>query len=145
MDFTLGATVLNAKYNADFPAQGIAKGVSLPNVPEYTVNAAFNYEWEIDGNNMARINANVAHVSSRQQIANDPTSKLPGLITAGLSAGVSFGKFDLSIFTRNIFDERAVIGNTPQGVEITDGKASTVYYVSYIQPRTIGASLQFAF
>jgi iron complex outermembrane recepter protein len=145
MDFTLGATVLNAKYNADFPAQGILKGVSLPNVPEYTVNAAFNYEWGIGGDNMARINANVAHVSSRQQIANDPTSKLPGLITAGLSAGVSFGQFDLSIFARNIFDERAVIGNSPQGLEIVGGKASTVSYVSYMQPRTIGASLQFAF
>jgi iron complex outermembrane recepter protein len=145
MDFTLGATVLDAKYNANFPAQGIAKGALLPNVPKYTINAAFNYEWSIGSDNVARINANVAHVSKRRQIANDLSSGLPDLITAGLSAGITLGAFDLSIFARNIFDERAVIGNTPQGVEVVGGKASSVNSVSYIQPRTIGASLQFAF
>jgi iron complex outermembrane recepter protein len=145
MDFSFGVTVLDAKFNNSFTAQGITKGDSIPEVPKYTLNAAFNYEWLIGGETMARVNANIAHVSSRGQFASQAISALPGFVTAGLSVGATFGKFDLSIFARNIFDERAVIGNSPSGTEISDGIASSVSRVSYIRPRTVGASVQFLF
>jgi iron complex outermembrane recepter protein len=144
-DFTLGMTILDAKYNADFPAQGIAKGDNLPNVPKYTINTAFNYEWSINDDTMARVNASVAHVSSRRQFASETIAGLPGFVTAGVSAGATFGRFDLSVFARNIFDERAVVGNSPKGVELFNGFPASVNRVSYIQPRTIGASLAYKF
>ncbi len=155
MDFTIGATILDAKYSASFPEQNIARGDLLPEVPRYSVNAAFNYEWSIGGNANARIGANVVHVSRRQgrpefspdspSSLPDLSSSLPGFATAGLSAGIGFGDFDISIFVRNLFDERGLVGNRSAGNEIIDGNSLTLRTLSYTQPRTIGASFQVKF
>jgi iron complex outermembrane recepter protein len=149
-DVSFGLTVLNAKFSRDFvDAAGaglqISKGDRLPNVPDITLNAALNYEWSIGGDANARIGANVVHVTKRTQTANDIVSPLPGFVNAGLSAGVDFGTFDVSLFVRNLFDTRALIGNSRVGNEVAGGVFGPINYQSYLQPRTIGASLQFKF
>jgi iron complex outermembrane recepter protein len=143
----LGLTALDAKFAADFSSNNvtIAKGDILPNVPKYTINAAFNYEWALGVNSMAHFNANVAHVSSRRETASQTEPSLPGFVTVGLSAGVKFGSVDLAVFARNLFDERAVIGNSVVGNEISGGALFDQRRLSYLQPRTIGASIQFGF
>jgi iron complex outermembrane recepter protein len=147
LDFSMGFTVLDAKFAADFKRFGVTvkKGDLVPNVPKYAVNAALNYEWSVGANSSAHFNANVAHVSSRRETADLNIVPLPGFVTAGLSAGIAFGKADLSIFVRNVFDERARIGNSAVGNEIAGGALFDQRRLSYIQPRTVGASVQFAF
>jgi iron complex outermembrane recepter protein len=147
LDFSMGLTVLNAKFAADFNRYGVVvkKGDLLPNVPKYTVNAAMNYEWSIGANSTAHFNANVARISSRRETADQDVPALPGFVTAGLSAGIDFGKIDISVFARNVFDERARIGNSAVGNEIAGGSLFDQSRLSYIQPRTIGASVQFSF
>jgi iron complex outermembrane recepter protein len=146
-DFSMGLTVLDAKFAANFNENDVIvnKGDLLPNVPKYTVNAALNYEWSIGTNSTAHFNANVAHISSRRETADQGVAPLPGFVTAGLSAGIDFGKVDISVFARNIFDERALIGNSAVGNEISGGSLFEQRRLSFIQPRTIGASVQFAF
>jgi iron complex outermembrane recepter protein len=147
LDFSMGLTVLDAKFAADFDQNDVTvnKGDLLPNVPKYTVNAALNYEWAIGSNSSANFNANVAHVSSRRETADQGVAPLPGFVTAGLSAGIDFGKIGVSIFARNLFDERARVGNSVVGNEIAGGSLFDQSRLSFIQPRTLGASVQLAF
>ncbi len=150
LDVSVGITALSAKYAADFndlsgTAIVIKKGDRLPNVPDITLNAALNYAWSIGRDTSARIGANISHVTKRSQSANDKKPLLPGLINAGLSAGINFGNYDISMFVRNVFDSRALVGNFAIGTEIANGTASTLGSLSYIQPRTIGASAQIKF
>lgn len=149
-DLSLGLTVLDAKYSRDFvdttgAGVQIRKGDRLSNVPDITLNAALNYEWSIGSDANARIGANIVHVTKRGQTANELVAPLPGFVNAGLSAGVSFGKFDVSVFARNLFDERARIGDSTVGNEVAGGVFGEVNYQSYLQPRTIGASVQVKF
>jgi iron complex outermembrane recepter protein len=149
-DVSFGLTVLNAKYAADFTDTTakrilIKKGDRLPNVPDITLNAALNYVWSIGDNAKARIGANVSHVTKRSQSINETVSLLPGLVNAGMSAGVDFGKFDVSVFVRNVFDTRALVGNFAIGNDISNGVASSFNRQSFLQPRTIGASVQVKF
>jgi iron complex outermembrane recepter protein len=149
-DVSFGLTVLNAKYSRDFvdttgAGLQIRKGDRLTNVPDITLNAALNYEWSIGSGANARIGANIVHVTKRGQTANDRVAPLPGFVNAGLSAGVNFGKFDVSVFARNVFDTRAKVGDSPVGNEVAGGVFGEVNYQSYLQPRTIGASIELKF
>jgi iron complex outermembrane recepter protein len=150
LDLSFGLTALNAKYSRDFVGTAgtgllISKGQALPEVPKMSLNAAFNYEWTISGDTKARFGANVAHVSKRSQSVNDVVSPLPGFVNTGLSAGVDFGKFDISLFVRNIFDTRALVSNRRYGSEVVGGIFGPTFSQSYLQPRTIGASVQVKF
>jgi hypothetical protein len=44
-----------------------------------------------------------------------------------------------------LFDTRALIGNSRVGNEVAGGVFGPINYQSYIQPRTIGASVQVKF
>jgi iron complex outermembrane recepter protein len=149
LTFSTGLTILNAKYSADFsdPGLGVAiiKGTKLSTIPDVSINAAIGYEWALSDGIQARLNADVSHVSKRLQTADADSRTLPGSVTAGLSAGLSFEAFDVSVFARNIFDERALTGNAFRGFEILNGDAVPQSRLSYSQPRTIGASLSFKF
>jgi iron complex outermembrane recepter protein len=150
LDVSFGITVLDAKYSQNYvdptgSGLAIAKGTRLPNVPDITLNAGLNYEWSIGGDAKARFGANVVHVSKRSQVANETVAQLPGFVNAGLSAGVDFGAFDLSLFARNLFDTRALVGNTRVGNEIAGGALGPLNYQSYLQPRTVGAAVQVKF
>jgi iron complex outermembrane recepter protein len=149
LTFTTGLTLLNAKYSADYlDTDGnvaIAKGTKLSTIPDVSLNAAIGYTWDVSDNIKARINADVSHVSKRLQTQDADKRTLPGSVIAGLSAGLSFDTFDVSIFARNILDERALTGNAFRGYEILDGVGIAQSRLSYSQPRTIGASLSYKF
>jgi iron complex outermembrane recepter protein len=150
LDLSFGLTALNAKYSRDFVGTTgtnllISKGQALPEVPKMSSNAAFNYEWAISSGANARIGANVAYVAKRTQTVNDVVAPLPAFVNAGLSAGIDFGKFDISLFARNIFDKRALLSNRRYGIEVVGGVAGPTFSQSYLQPRTIGASVQVKF
>jgi iron complex outermembrane recepter protein len=150
LNVSFGLTMLNAKYSREFvdtsgAGASITKGDRLPNVPDIALNAALDYSWSMGRNANARIGANIIHVTKRTQVINKDESLLPGLVNAGLLAGINFGKFDVSVFVRNLFDARALIGNFSTANEINGGVRGVVKYQSYIQPRTIGASVQMKF
>jgi iron complex outermembrane recepter protein len=149
-DVNFGITVVNAKFSEDYTdptgfGLEIKKGTRLPNVPNITLNAGLNYEWLVSDDTTARIGANIAHVAKRSQTANGTVSDLPGLVNAGLSAGIEVGKFDISVFVRNLFDSRALVGNTTVGGEVAGGVLGALNNLSYLQPRTVGASVQVKF
>jgi iron complex outermembrane recepter protein len=157
LSLSTGITLLNVKFGEDYlDAESgieIKKGDRLSTIPSYGVNAAIGYEWAINDNIKARLNADVSHVSKRAQTqaasvkdsALEIENTLPGSVIAGLSAGLSFDTFDISIFARNIFDERALTSNNVLGTEILDGTAIDQRRFSYSQPRTIGASFSYKF
>jgi iron complex outermembrane recepter protein len=149
LTFSTGLTVMNAKYSEDFRDNAgnvtIGKGTKLSTIPDVSVNAAIGYQWILSDSLQARFNADVSHVSKRSQTRNFINPTLPGSVTAGLSAGLSFSTFDVSIFARNIFDERALTGNDLNGNEIVGGAAILQNRFTYSQPRTIGASVSYRF
>ena len=104
------------------------------------------YSWDWDG---ARpyVGADVSTVSDRLGNFDAAYRDLfgrritfDGYTTASLRAGVSLGRFDLSVYARNIGDSRGLIsaGTYPT-------RPNGAIEVSPIQPRTIGATLGVGF
>ncbi len=149
LDVSLGITVLDAKYTANLVTNGVnfVRGDLLPEVPKYSVNNAVNYEWSIGTDMTARVGGDVSLTSARRGTVTSPdTAPLSSFAVAGLSAGISFRKFDVSIFARNLFNERGVVGNSLGDNEIINGVGSIPSRNTIRIPgRTIGASLEMRF
>ncbi|MBB6504584.1 outer membrane receptor protein involved in Fe transport [Sphingomonas endophytica] len=145
--FTVTTTVAynNTGLRGD-TSNGGRDGDQLPFAPTWNANVSAEYSWDWDG---ARpyVGADVSTVSDR--LGNfDATYRdlfgrritFDGYTTASLRAGVSLGRFDLSVHARNIGNSRGLIsaGTYPT-------RPNGAIEVSPIQPRTIGATLGVGF
>ncbi|PWF48417.1 TonB-dependent receptor [Massilia glaciei] len=112
---------------------GAVKGARIQGVPEYNaaVNARYNFAL---GNQFAFVMGGMQWVgSSKGSLNPDQTDyERPAYHTADLSAGVSLGRYDLSVFVKNALDNDTVIQH-PQVASIVQG-----YRVA---PRSIGMSV----
>ncbi len=127
-------------------SNGGRDGDQLPFAPTWNANVSAEYSWDWDG---ARpyVGADVSTVSDRLGNFNTAYRDLfgrritfDGYTTASLRAGVSLGRFDLSVYARNVGDSRGLIsaGTYPT-------RPNGAIEVSPIQPRTIGATLGVGF
>lgn len=73
-------------------------------------------------------------------VASGTAIRLPDFETTDFSAGISFDRFDLGIYVRNITDERGVLGALPPDVPGLFPANAT-----YVRPRTIGATVSVEF
>jgi iron complex outermembrane recepter protein len=145
--FTVTTTVAynNTRLRGD-TSNGGRDGDQLPFAPTWNANVSAEYSWDWDG---ARpyVGADVSTVSDRLGNFDAAYRDLfgrritfDGYTTASLRAGVSLGRFDLSVYARNIGDSRGLIsaGTYPT-------RPNGAIEVSPIQPRTIGATLGVGF
>ena len=113
---------------------GAVAGARIQGVPEYNGAVGAQYNFAAFGDQRAFVMGGVQWVGSSNGSLNPESTdyQRPSYHTAHLSAGMSFDRFDLSIFIKNALDADTVIQH-PQIASIVQG-----YRVA---PRSIGMSL----
>ncbi|MDT9597369.1 TonB-dependent receptor [Sphingosinicella rhizophila] len=126
----LGAsmTLIDAEFDSDFPTLQVEAGDPLPNIPEFTANVNAEYRFPVSASADLYVFGQYSRVGERGASANQPITLNP-YDKVDARAGVAFGGWDASVFVRNLFNEKAIIGRFTNfaGERLT-----------YLQPRTIG-------
>lgn len=107
-------------------------GDRLPNVPRWLVNGSLDYDYPLSGDRSVYLRANVTYQGdsySDFQSSSDAV-KVPASTSEDIFLGYRFSKYELSIFVKNLSDERIVTGVN------TDRLTPVTYSVS--PPRTVG-------
>ena len=105
-------------------------GDRLPNTPELSANLSADYEWAVWDGARAYVGGNFRWVSDQFTGGFSPTYRadfgerleIDSYATVDLRAGVDFGKFNVQLYAKNLFD--------------TDGFDNLAY------PRVVPASLE---
>ena len=141
--FNLAATMAYAQseLDEDDPALGGLEGEQLPGIPQWTFSLSGNYDFML-GSLDAFVGGGVAYQDGRNTsfkggVGDGGAVIAPAnrnfttddYITADLRTGVTWGRYKLSLYATNLFDEYAFQRATTTG---TQGTASIV------RPRTIG-------
>lgn len=141
------ATYTDAELSRSLPAQsgGIssligAAGDRLPNTPHFTTNLSLQQDFALTSDVSAYVGANYTFIDRRLgQFLNTPGTTrpvLPSYSNLDLRAGVSIQhRWDVSLYLRNLFDERGVLTSS------NAGGSQTVPTVNFLQPRTLGVVL----
>ena len=113
------------------------KGDRAPYVPQYTLSAGAQLDFPVamlnEGNGFLRFD--LRHVSNSYSEWDRPSSvELPSYTVGNLSLGVSFDKYELSLFVKNLWDDRVVTHADP------DRRQPAQF--SRERPRTIGLTLR---
>jgi outer membrane receptor protein involved in Fe transport len=146
---TLNAAVsfTRAVFAEDQPALGtidgtptgplnVQKGDWVQGVPRYSAQLGFEYKFYSIGAGQAFIRGNGQWTgSSHGSLIRNSTDHIrPGYFTAGASAGMTFDKWEFSVFAKNLFNNAKVIQRpSVQGVD----------EAFYLRPRTIGVTASY--
>jgi outer membrane receptor protein involved in Fe transport len=131
------AAYSRSELDDDDPPLGGASGEQLPGIPEWTFSLSGDYDFML-GSLDAFVGGGVAYQDSRKTSFNGRGAIAPAntnfdiddYVTADLRTGVKFGRYKLSLYATNLFDEYGFQRATTVG---TQGNATI------LRPRTIGA------
>jgi outer membrane receptor protein involved in Fe transport len=156
LDFSIGYAYADAKITRDFciptgdgffgfidcGIQGV-KGTRLPGAPKHTGSASLDYERELASGDKIGLSVNANYKGSLYTtLPGDGlfNPKLDSFWTVGASASWTHGPIQASLFARNLFNERGVLGvNNAPGASLDGLDAIT----QITRPRTIGIQLRF--
>ena len=150
LDIVLNAAYSDAELKGDLPTVGGVvpgfDGDRLPYAPEWSASASADYQWPV-GANIAFVGAGISAISE-QATDFDPgyldafgrRLVIDGYETVDLRAGVSFDKFDLTLYAKNVNNSHGLIH---AGDYLT--RPGDLVVASAIRPRTIGATVSFSF
>ena len=144
---------------------GIEEGRRLPTVPRFQLAGAATYQWEVRTDAIAYVTGTFHHIGSRfTQVGDEELGtlnlltfdnntlgrpltastftynpKLPSYDLVNLRAGVRRGKWDVSLFLNNLFDESTLLS--------FDQERGTRARVAFMtnQPRSFGLSTRVDF
>lgn len=127
------------------PLVGGLEGDPLPFTPEYSIGANAEYEWPVGAEATAYVGGSLRYLSDQTgsfdfafRTLNGRQRELPSYEVLDLRAGVSFGRYSIELYAKNLTD--------------SDGRTSTGTVGSYpngamgtgvIRPRTIGLAFGF--
>jgi outer membrane receptor protein involved in Fe transport len=131
------AAYSRSELDDDDPPLGGLSGEQLPGIPEWTFSLSGDYDFML-GSLDAFVGGGVAYQDSRKTSFEGGGAIAPGnanfdvddYVTADLRTGVKFGRYKLSLYATNLFDEYGFQRATTVG---TQGNATI------LRPRTIGA------
>lgn len=137
LTFALNTAYTDAKLSQSTPAgnPGI-KGDQLPFTPHWNISADAGYEWPVANDWQAFVGASYRFVDERPGVftlAVAPRILLPSYDTFDARAGLSNERWTLSVFAKNLGDERGIVN---AGL-----LSSMVRFSSILQPRTYGVSV----
>ena len=142
-NFNLAASLAysQSELDEDDPSIGGLEGEQLPGIPEWTFSLSGNYDFML-GSLDAFVGGGIAYQDSRNTsfdggvgsgaVVIAPPNRnftTDDYVTADLRTGVKWGRYQLSLYATNLFDEYAFQRATTTG---TQGNAAIV------RPRTIG-------
>ena len=135
--------VSNAELTQDIPGagvDGVAYGFSgdrLPYVARFTGNLAVDEAFPVAKDWQGSIGATVGYVSSREDVfptASPQRQYLPPYAKTDLRAGVNNDLWTVNLYANNVADKRGLISG---------GLGNLIpYSFYYIQPRTVGLSVE---
>jgi outer membrane receptor protein involved in Fe transport len=131
------AAYARSELDEDDPPLGGASGEQLPGIPEWTFSLSGDYTFMLGsldafvGGGLAYQDSRKTSFNGRGAIAPENTNFTVGdYTTVDLHTGVKFGRYKLSLYATNLFDEYGFQRATTVG---TQGNATI------LRPRTIGA------
>jgi outer membrane receptor protein involved in Fe transport len=131
------AAYARSELDDDDPPLGGASGEQLPGIPEWTFSLSGDYNFMLGsldafvGGGLAYQDSRKTSFNGRGAIAPENTNFTVGdYTTVDLHTGVKFGRYKLSLYATNLFDEYGFQRATTVG---TQGNATI------LRPRTIGA------
>jgi len=143
------AGVTHAVFKDDVPALGffdpadpttlhVHKGDRVQGVPSYSARLGFEYRFAASAamNCFVRGSGQWTGASRGSLIAGDADYDRPSYFTADASAGMSFDRWDVTVFVKNLNNTRKII----QQPSIQS--VNTAYY---LRPRTIGVTASYDF
>ncbi len=126
-------------------------GDRLPYTPTWTTNLTADYEWNIGANALAYIGGTVnllgdqaAGFNAAYRAAFGQRVEIDGYAVVDARAGIDFGKFNLSVYARNLFNTFGVVSaeGFPFAVPAAVGGSGVqVLNGAIIRPRTLGATV----
>ena len=140
--FGFNGAYTNARLTENAPAAGGVAGDKLPFVPDFSGSFTGQYSWAVSGNVNATIGGSVNHTGDR--VSNYSTKaprNVDAFTTINLNAGLDFGNFNLSVFAKNLTDERGILALASQ----TTTPGGNPFASAVITPRTFGAEIAIKF
>lgn len=127
------------------PAVGGLKGDDMPYIPKWSMSLSAEYRFPI-GTAQAWLGGSVGYIGERR---SDYTLKsplqLPSYTTLTLNAGMDWDKVRLSIYGKNLTNERGINFAGPIATQTAANPYGNPYTIALIQPRTIGIDLSYRF
>jgi iron complex outermembrane receptor protein len=130
-------------------------GDQLPYSPKLSGSVSADYEWAVGSNANAYVGATVrmmgdqtAGFNAAYRGAFGRRVNIDGYATLDLRAGVDVGKFNVSVYARNLTNSYGVVSaeGYPVAVPVALGGTNLpLIAVSTIRPRTLGATVGFRF
>lgn len=153
--------LVDAHLTADTsPFVGGFKGDKLPYVPKASLSLNADYEWKLSGSTTAYVGGGARFVGRQRDnfiggqvvgfdpdgnfiFAFTPQRKIPSYATVDLRAGLSFGRFSVDAFVRNLNNSRGVNSLSLVTDALTGGNPlpNDAIRAALLQPRTIGITL----
>src|SRR5690606_27813501 len=123
------------------PIVGGLDGDPLPYVPEWSFSMGGDYEWAVRGDATAWVGGNVGYTGDRtadfdNRAPDGSLREVDSYVTVNLRAGVSFGRWSLEVYGKNLLNEEGINDIVAEGV-LPNGAVG----LGLIRPRTIGVSL----
>ena len=117
------------------------KGDRAPFVPKWNVTGSIDYARPFGGDNTAFARADFRHISNSFSEFSEagllPLTELPSYTTIDLTAGVQFDRWTISLFVKNVADDRVVTNVDPERAQPSQ--------FSIARPRTFGARVNAEF
>ncbi len=130
----VSGSVVNATYDHGVEVNGVLvngtfPGEKVPGVPDFnlTANVKENFQVSDDISGFASISPSWVGESHGDVITTNPDYKRPSYITLDASAGIDFGRWEVTIFGRNLTNNNKII----QRPDI-QGSASPEYEFDYL-------------
>jgi len=143
LSITATLAYTDAELTEDAPGVSGFDGDRLPSVPKWQTGLSVDYDFTVSGSVTGFVGGGVHYVGDRVSPftsgapAGNERPVMPSYTTVDLRAGVTFDRYTLQVFAKNLGDERA-FGNI--GSEAASGFGAP-YSASIIQPRTLGVTL----
>lgn len=142
LNLGLNGAYTDARLTAPAVAAGGADGDQLPFVPKWSGSLTADYQWRLSGNLDAFVGGSVNYTGERiSNFSGKAPHQVPSYTTVNLRAGVTYDSWTLSIYGKNIGDERGIVSLASETLVVSGNP----FGASVIQPRVVGAELSVKF
>jgi iron complex outermembrane recepter protein len=134
----LGGNFTSAKIVEPVTLLGVERGDRIPGVPDYSINAGAEYSQPLDFGGRGKVRLDAQWIGSSQGtiIHDDPDFNRPSYFVMGVSGGVRWGSYDVSLFIKNLLNDDKVIQRP---------NVAGVEYGIRVPPRTYGIGGSYSF
>lgn len=136
----------DSRLTTDAPSANGLAGDRMPFVPKWTASLAVDYRFPMAGN-PAWVGGVVGYIGQRRSDFSKVPDALdvPSYTTLGLNAGVEFGRVRVSVYGKNLTDERGLNHANALGTPSPTNPMGNPIGAGTIQPRTIGIDVAYRF